>query len=65
MDEFISGGREVTQDPGLARAVAMDVLQRLRSKVKWSQVQPGTIEGAVLDGATVIASIVQQNLPGA
>lgn len=65
MDEFISGEDAVTQDPALARTVAINVLNRLRSKIDWGKVQPGTIEGMVLDGATVISRIVQQNLPGA
>jgi hypothetical protein len=65
MDEFIEGEDAVTQDPALARSIALKVLSRLRSKVNWQNAQPGTIEGMVLDGATVITRIVQQNLPGA
>lgn len=65
MNEFISGDQAVTQDPALARSVAINVLNRLRSKIDWNKVNPGTIEGAVLDGATIITRIVQQNLPGA
>lgn len=65
MDEFISGEDAVTQDPALARSVALNVLNRLRPKVNWGKAKSGTIEGMVLDGATVISRIVQQNLPGA
>lgn len=66
MDEFIEG--PIPADPKdveAAPAVALAVLQRLRSKIDWSTVSKESAEGMVLGGATIISSIVQQQLPGA
>ena len=64
MDEFIEGPIPADpKDPDAAISVAVAVLDRLRSKIEWSSVDPTTFEGMVLGGAIIISRIVQQQLP--
>ena len=66
MDGFISGNYPAdSQDPAVAAQIAKGTLKRLRPKIDWDGVTPDSAEGMVLDGARIIARIIQQNMPGA
>jgi hypothetical protein len=66
IDEFIEGPVPADpKDPEAAPAVALAVLQRLRTRINWSTTPKGSAERMVLDGAVVISKIVHQQLPGA
>lgn len=64
VDEFITGPVDPA-DPDAPAAVAIAVLQRLRPRINWSATAEGSAEEMVLDGAFILAEIIQQNLPGA
>lgn len=55
----------IDQGADSPQAVADSVLQQVLPLIRWSSVQPDSAPGLVRSGATTLAEIARQNLPGA